>query len=112
MWTIHLLKNTVKLTDEAKEEICKELVPDYFYDESDFDYAIEDDLLPFNSDADEHIDHLNFTKDILVKHKVKGEVIFADFEGRSIDKIEDCFWGYRFDGKGSVEDIKVKITFE
>lgn len=116
MWTIHLLKNTVEVTDEiAQEMVDIQLKKDKsgaVYSErwEEPREVVYKGKLIFNGDEYEHMDFLwdnRFVK-ILKKHKVEGEVCFADLEGSS----EPRFWGYRFDGKGKMIKLKGDVVFE
>jgi len=98
-WTIHLLKNTVRVTKKCSKELFKANLKnlcEYWYDADSV--ATDEGILNFDPDHAEHMDYLADSRitDILVKHKVEGDICFADLEGFETP----AFWGYHFDEKG------------
>lgn len=51
--------------------------------------------------------HFPHVQEVLLKHKVKGDICFGSLEGDNADQ----FWGYRFDGKGNVQDLEGKLQW-
>lgn len=66
--------------------------------------------LYFNDDHMEHMDYLHdeVIQKVLCKHKVKGDICFGSLDGDNAGS----FWGYRFDGKGGVVELKGTLVFE
>lgn len=113
MWTIHLIKNEPIISDECAEELFEiQLYEGETYGElwDDLDDVVYDGILQFNPDHFEHMDFLQIDGmiKILCKHKVNGDICFADLEGSQTNS----FWGYRFDGAGGVKKLKGKLIFE
>jgi hypothetical protein len=103
-WSLALLKNTVELTEETFK-----LLQAADYDElllySDDEFDPRYPQLPFNSDHQEHMDWLSKEShlvQVLIDHKVNGEVHFADVESG-----DGTFWGYSF-----VDGTMIKLTGE
>jgi len=101
-WHIQEIENTVEVSDEIAQELfdAQAYTDEYWYDLEDVVY---DGLLTFSTDHMEHMDYLwneEFQK-ILKKHKVKGRICFASYEGDNNGE----FWGYEFDGKGNMVEL-------
>ena len=110
-WQVNLTHNSIQISAECAQELTDQVkwaAWDKDYDEDAW-AACEDEwspvpvgepgLLRFDGEAMEHIDYItsrNFSGpffEIMEKHKVNGEVHFADAE-------HDSYWGHRFvDGK-------------
>jgi hypothetical protein len=45
---------------------------------------------------------------VLLRHKVKGDICFGDVEGSS----RGLFWGYRFEGDGSMWELEAVLEFK
>jgi len=84
----------------------------------DYDREIWDDRsdvtyegkLAFNPDHQEHMDYLGNNpklNKVLQKHKVKGDICFGSLEGDNAGS----FWGYRFDGKGGMQELEGKLSW-
>lgn len=109
MWTIHLITNSVKVTEKCAKDLLKAGKHDPFEDLDDvLKYGSKDKLF-FNSDHYEHMDWLHEKKlqNVLKKHKVEGDITFADFEGDACGSM----WGYRFDGKGGMTTLTGNIVW-
>lgn len=98
MWSIGLVKNTVKISEECVKELfeaqgCDEI----WYDEEDVSF---DGKLYFDCDHMEHMDYLGREEiqNVLKKHKVEGIVLFCSADGDN----SGTFWGYEFDGAGGL----------
>jgi len=117
MWSIALLENTIRITEECAKDLFKnaqEYEDEIWWSVEDVAYhAVDEDghagQLCFNPDHHEHMDYLwnEKVQEILKEHKVEGRVCFADVEGDSFGS----FWGYQFDGQGNLENLKGKVVW-
>jgi len=116
-WKVHCFENTLRLTKKCAKELFKaqEYSDEYGDSEGgDVWYSVGDvtcgEFAYFNPDHSEHIDWIQDSRllEILLKHKVKGFVSFADFEGGGGNEI----WRWEFDGQGNVKQLKGTINFE
>lgn len=106
-WHINLVKNDVRINATIATELKITLV--YGYDASVVCRG-GTYYLNFDSDHMEHMDflsHLSIQK-LLKRHKVKGDVCFASYEGDNKGKS----WGYRFDGKGGMVKLVGELVFK
>lgn len=117
MWSINLITNTVEITKECAEDLMAfETTQGYSWDK----YVFGDEAWPtenfgeggylfFDDDAYEHMDYVHESElqEVLLKHKVNGEITFLDPETGNT-------WGYRFMNGiceniyGNVRDLKLK----
>lgn len=109
-WHVELLNNTVKISEECAAELFK---AQRSYTEiwwSPDEVRDSKGIVTFNSDHYEHIDWIeNSDLDaILKKHRVSGDITFGDLEGSATAR----FWGYRFDGKGGMVELKGRIQWQ
>lgn len=109
-WRIANLVNTVAISKKCAKDLFDASME--FGDEIwlDVDSVIEDGKLSFSSDAMEHMDYLwnDHIQAVLLKHKVSGDVCFGSLEGDNAGS----FWGYRFDGKGVVINLKGELSWK
>ena len=61
-----------------------------------------DGTLRFHGDHMEHMDYVWSIKDILCRHKVKGDIAFSSSDGDNAGTA----WCYRFDGEGNCEELR------
>lgn len=104
-WQVNLVHNSVQISAECARELTDQVKwAAWESGEEDAWAASEDEwspvqvgepgLLRFDGEAMEHIDYINGSMEdpffeIMKKHKVNGEVHFADAEHNS-------YWGHRF----------------
>lgn len=111
-WYIYLEKNTVRINLSIATELhsCGAEVCFAWEDECTppvlGGVIIHDGKLVFNSD---HMEHMDYVCDarvqaVLKRHKVKGDICFSSNEGDN----KGQRWGYRFDGKGGMVELKGK----
>ena len=111
-WTIHNIINTIKVTDKCSKELNKWYCENVAYDtwDNDTPYLSAEGVIWFHEDDMEFMDSIeqySEIKEILCKHKARGMVGFADFEGDNKGKI----WGYCFDGKGKMHNLTGKVVW-
>lgn len=114
-WRIALVKNEPVISKNCALDLfmaqlhLPEETGDVWNDEDEVTY---NGKLAFNSDHREHMDFLHDDDcglaDILCKHKVKGDICFADTEAHT----EGRFWGYRFDGNGGMKRLRGRLVWE
>lgn len=117
MWTIHEVTNTVKISKKCAKDLFEASASEYegttYHDLWDNAGQVTyKGKLVFNSDHQEHMDYLSGDYSekllaVLMKHKVKGDIGFADLEGDGAGN----FWGYRFDGKGGMKELIGQVTW-
>ena len=113
-WKIHNVLNTLKTTNKCSEEL------DFYYKKEIAGYQWPDDpeepawisdngFIWFMEDDMEHMDYVSNKEiqEILCRHKAKGQIGFADFEGDDKGNL----WGYDFDGKGNMTKLVGKIVW-
>lgn len=105
-WSIHVVKNTVKINKKVSKELFAIPYQEFWDAEDDVTY---EGMMSFNGDHMEHMDYLGTKEvtDVLKKHKVKGDICFTSNEGDN----EGDSWGYRFDGKGGVVLLKGELVW-
>lgn len=110
MWSIALLKNTLKVPPAARQELFQASEAsgsEIWYTEK----AVTDSkgIIQFNYDHMEHMDFLwnEEFQNILKAHCAKGSVRFGSLEGDNKGK----FWGYYFDGKGGMRETYGSLTW-
>lgn len=117
MWTIHEIKNTVEVSEECVKDLFE--ADAFTYEGEDtpyherFDhisYVSYNGKLTFNTDDNEHMDYIweDRYQNVLKKHKVQGDICFADLEGDN----RGTFWGYRFNGEGGMVKLKGHVEWE
>lgn len=106
MWTIHCVKNDLKISPECGIELNKHGQELYNIGEDEIFAAGGQYLL--NSDLQEYMDTIPDTQEILCRFKTVGIIAFADFEGDNSGEI----WGYYFDGLGEMVKLKGWIGLE
>jgi hypothetical protein len=113
-WSIENVINTVKISKSCASDIYD--AESYTFEEKTYNDtfgSVEDvtykGKLLFNSDHGEHMDYVSNRKvqEALKKHKVKGDICFGSLEGDNAGQ----FWGYRFDGKGGMQELIGKIAW-
>lgn len=88
-WSIHLDVNTVTITDECAQDLFDE---DPRHWDNELEYVRDGDTMFFNDDHSEHMDCVDMFADVLLKHKVNGDICFMSAEGDNAGSA----WGYRF----------------
>lgn len=108
-WQISNIDNTVKISKALAKKLLETQEDDsLWYDLEDVAY---NGKLLFNGDHMEHMDYLSNEDDImkvLLDAKVEGRITFGSLDGDDFG----CFWGFDFDGKGSVTRLKGSLTWE
>lgn len=98
MWHINLVTNSVEITKNCAEEIFQKTKhawgPEFGKDSWPTDTFGGGGYLYFNDDHFEHMDYVRNPdlQDILLTHKVNGEIIFNSFDGDNSGEA----WGYVF----------------
>jgi hypothetical protein len=66
--------------------------------------------LYFNTDDNEWMDYVSDdgVQAVLKKYKVKGDICFGSLEGDNAGS----FWGYRFDGKGGMQELEGRLCWD
>jgi len=110
MWSIHETVNTVEISKECAKELfeAQAYENEIWSDAGDVAYKGK---LCFNEDHYEHMDFIGNNEpmvEILKKHKVNGDICFGSLEGDNAGR----FWGYRFDGKGGMVELKGVVMYE
>ena len=106
-WTIYNIENSVKIPKEIIPELQKKLSELFHIDEDTVNEVyFEDNKLVLLEDDMEHMNYIPYIKDSLVKHKVKGIIAFASFEGDNKNKL----WGYKFQN-GNCDILQGKIVW-
>jgi hypothetical protein len=111
-WSISNIDNTVEISKKCAKDLFEAQRDDgedhgeFFWNPDDVTY---EGKLRFNPDHDEHMDYVGDDRiqKVLKKHKVKGDITFGDLESSR----EGSFWGYRFDGKGGMKELKGKLVW-
>lgn len=118
-WSIACIKNNVVISDEIGNALAEKFpnIPtiSYFTEheeacpgETVLDYLLEDSLLYFSTDHDEHMDWIyEDICEFLASQKVTGDICFGSLEGDNAGR----FWGYRFDGKGGWKYLDGKVDW-
>ncbi len=114
MWSIGVVVNTVEITKECAKELFE--AQDNEQDDEEYIWSEPENVaykgkLCFNPDHMEHMDFLATDEkivEILKKHKVAGDICFGSLEGDN----KGQFWGYRFDGKGGMTELKGLVVYE
>lgn len=112
-WSIAVVANTLKIPSNCAEELSAIKDGDLWSDAEDV--TNKHGCLEFPVDFNEGIDIINPDGEYpdvmktLLEHKVKGEVCFADVEGRPQ---QPSFWGYRFDGLGGVKELEGSLVWK
>lgn len=110
-WRINLTKNTVTVSHECAVEIAKSETDIGFWiqdnsggyrDDMITEACRSDGTLRFHGDHMEHMDYVWSIKDILCRHKVKGDIAFSSSDGDNAGTA----WCYRFDGEGNCEELR------
>lgn len=107
MWHINLIENTVEVTKErAKDLFAAQKYAEELWFEVD-EVLTKNSKLRFNRDHMEHMDFVWYPHilAVLQKHKVKGRISFASYEGDNAGET----WGYEFDGEGGVKKFRGRI---
>ena len=120
-WTIHELRNTLKITDACAQELlaCETLAQDFNWERvSDFTTKLKGGLRKprFDPDNDEHMNWLGYpeAQAIVCKHKKgaapasHGDVCFGNLEGDGAPSL----WGYRFFVDGTMMHLKGKVSWK
>jgi hypothetical protein len=110
MWSIAVTENTVKISKKCADELfaCQSYGGEIWYGREAVTYQGK---LCFNEDHMEHMDFLSHNEKIraiLKKHKVKGDICFGSLEGDNAGS----FWGYRFDGRGGMQELVGQLKYE
>lgn len=109
-WSIGLIENTVRISQKVAKQLFKlqedNKTDELWYSEDDVVY---EGKLQFNGDHMEHMDYIwrEEVQSVLRKNKVEGSICFGSLEGDNADS----FWGYRFDGKGGMRELKGTIEW-
>lgn len=107
-WSIENLVNEMKITAQCAKDLfeAQEYEEEIWYELKEVTHKGK---LTFNPDHSEHMDyiHLPHIQEVLLKHKVKGDICFGSLEGDNAGQ----FWGYRFDGKGNVQNLEGKLQW-
>ena len=107
-WYIAEIINNAEISDKCAEELFE--AQDF---ESEIWYAKDDVVyngrLNFDPDHMEHMDYVWKPKiqEVLKKHNVKGDICFGSLEGDNFGS----FWGYRFDGKGGMQELEGMLSW-
>jgi hypothetical protein len=112
-WTIHNIDNTVKIVKACAKDLFKVGNAEgagpctIWYSLDEVSYKGK---LSFDPDHREHMDYIWYFEilEVLKKHKVNGDITFADLEGGYGSQ---RFWGYRF-LNGEMTRLTGKVVFE
>ena len=114
-WSISVAVNEPKITKKCAAAIFKATSYEadgekgnYIFD--DLAEVTEEGRLKFDDDYFEHMDYLD-NPDIqkaLKNNKIKGDICFSSGEGDNAGS----HWGYRFDGKGGMVELKGTVQWE
>jgi hypothetical protein len=121
-WHINLVKNTVVITEQLAKELFEkandgrwdfgEPVTDSDILDRGVAFKDKDGTLKLYFDND-HMEHMDYLHDedvqaVLKRHKVKGDVCFSSDDGDNAGSS----WGYRFDGKGGMVELRGTRLFK
>ncbi len=102
-WHISCEENTVEISKECAKDLfaAQKYSEEFWYELEEVAYR---NKLSFN---DDHMEHMDFVWNphllaVLQKHKVKGRITFASYEGDNAGRA----WGYDFDGEGGVKKLR------
>lgn len=108
-WRTHVITNTVVVSNDVAKKLltCGAEVTTYW---EDVDDVVKNDHLVFIEDTMEHMDFLweKEIQEVLKNARVEGDICFGRLEGDRAPR----FWGYRFDGKGSMVELIGHISFK
>lgn len=115
MTAVHLLSNTVEISDAVAQRLIEKFgarIPTL----SEKDCPTPADLLShgkllFDPDHEEYLDWLQEVEavlPVLAEQNVCGDITFGSLEGSYAGK----FWGYRFDGHGGFRHITSELVWK
>lgn len=108
MWSIAEIDNTVEISNKCAKELLK-IDPECRWNNR-LDRLVMDGKLYFNPDDYEGMDFVydEDVQKVLKKHKVKGDITFGSLDGDNFGS----FWGYRFDGKGGMVELRGELIWK
>lgn len=111
-WQIALIENTININEDVATEL---FAAQEAGEISQWPWESVEDVmwgtkLDFNSDHMEHMDFLwdDKVQEILKRHKIEGVAKFGDLAGDQFGQ----FWGYYFDGKGDMLELKGELVWD
>lgn len=110
-WSIGLVENTVEISSKCAKELFKAQEKSGAGIWHSLEEVTYKGKVTFNPDHMEWMDWLGNNEDlveILKKNKVKGDICFGSLEGDN----DGEFWGYRFDGKGGMIELKGQVVYK
>ena len=113
-WSIHCVKNTVRIDMEIAEDLLaiadKANRDGLWFSTGDIITSPSGGKLYFNPDDMEGMDYVCYkeVQDVLMKHKVMGDICFISEEGDNAGRK----WGYRFYCDGTMIKLKAVVLWE